>query len=214
MDVFSSLSTMVLVFDLQIIHMRYSLDTFIQYMLQYALYCIDGSLSSVYEPVLIKQHPEARVEVVRPVSCESVTFIHSLYTTKQWDSSLAQKAFDEQKRRITLCQQGQYFSRYFSLLAHLTQGTQAHSLFTTKEFKLLDSDYLVTSNIGGSRYIKHFFYVRDLPVHYNVGYTIQDEVATLCFACNSAHVTIETLQQGCNEFYQLAYEFFRMSMKE
>lgn len=207
MDIASSLTTLILRFDIRTIRNHYPTDAFIQCMLQYALYTIHGFLSSVYEPVRIKAHEDARVEALRPVSCESLAYIETLYTTKEWNDSLMKTVCNEHKRRITLCQQGRYFSRLFSLLAHLTQGTQAHTFFTTPEFEQLDSDYLVTSNIGSSPYIKHFFYIRELPVHYNVGYMIQDGIATLCFTCNSSYVDMKRLQQGCEEFYHLAYTF-------
>lgn len=202
--IFSSLLTTVYTFDINALCKRYSADAFIQCMLQYALYSINGFLSPVYEPVRIRISPDARVEAVRPVTCESKKLIESLYKTKTWNDSHMNDVCTEHRRRIQLCQQGQYFSSFFALLSFLTQGTEAHALFTTKEFELLDSDYLVTSHIGNSPYIRHFFYMRELPVHYNIGYFIQDNIVTLCCIGNALYVHMEAVQQACEEFYSLA----------
>lgn len=183
-----------------------SVDTFVQLMLQYAAYNVEGKFKSIYAPASMGHFVRGRTETLRALSIESQKFIINAMETQNIDRKLLEFAAGKYKEEIKIAKSGHGFSRHLFMLKRFMDDNQvASSFFSHKSFELLNENYISTSNLGKiGDTCEHFLFLPPNPSTFGVGYlTDKDKIRLHLTYANSNQEKAEYLTHAIKTFIML-----------
>ncbi len=196
-------------------YIRFSKDAAIQFALQYAMQKTFNQINNVYEAVDMREFQSGRTECVRPVSSQSVHFVHLLLQEDHPKSEQAQlkefflTAEAEHRERIKACKQGHGVNRHLMGLSNMAQKLNIQSaLFDDIGYQKITTDFLSTTTLGDNGVVRDVGFIPAMDEGYAIYYQSYRDGIRFLLTYKKAHSEktqqfIAALTEGIQRIFAL-----------